>query len=73
MTGKEKKSGLLVVEHDIGVTVRVDWESYQTLKKIAAFEREKVAVLCRRILVEKIQVYERNPAYKRFLKLLKNV
>lgn len=60
----------LKVEHDIGVTVRVNWDSFQKLRKIAVFENEKVAVLCRRIIFEKIQVYERNPAYKRFLKRL---
>jgi hypothetical protein len=37
---------------------------------IAAFEHKKPATLARDILVEKIRVYERNPAFKRFLKQL---
>jgi hypothetical protein len=43
------------------------------LETISLFEKEKRASMCRRILVEKIQVYERNPAYKRFLKQLEDV
>lgn len=34
------------------------------------FERKKPAVLARDIILDKIQVYERYPAFKRFLKQL---
>jgi hypothetical protein len=34
------------------------------------FEHEKRAALLRRIIIEKVQVYQRNPAYKRFVKQL---
>lgn len=57
------------VSHNIGITIRLDWESRKELENIALFEREKIAVLLRRIIIEKMQVYQRNPAYKRFLKL----
>lgn len=67
------ESEKLEVEHNIGITLRLDWDSIMGLRRIAAFEKEKVAVLCRRIIVEKMQVYERNPAYKRFLKQLETI
>jgi hypothetical protein len=40
------------------------------LNSIAFFEHEKRAVLLRRFIIEKVQTYLRNPAYKRFLKQL---
>jgi len=67
---EERKKDVPTVKHNIGVTVWLDWETVKELNKIALFEREKRAPLCRRIIVEKIQVYRRNPAYKRFLKQL---
>jgi len=57
------------VSHNIGITIRLDWESRKELESISLFEREKIAVLLRRIIIEKMQVYQRNPAYKRFLRL----
>jgi hypothetical protein len=40
------------------------------LDQIGLFEHKKPSTLARDILVEKIHVYERNPAFKRFLKQL---
>ena len=73
MGEREKKSEISKVELDIGFTIRVDWETREELKRIALFEKDKLAPMCRRILVEKVQVYERNPAYKRFLKRLEDL
>jgi hypothetical protein len=50
--------------------VKIDWDIRKKLHLIAAFEHKKPATLARDILVEKIRVYERNPAFKRFLKQL---
>jgi hypothetical protein len=36
------------------------------LDVIALFEKERRATLIRNMLIEKIRVYERNPAFKRF-------
>jgi hypothetical protein len=52
------------------VSVRFDANSLDALDRVAMFEREKRATMARRIIVEKLQVYERNPAFKRFLKQL---
>jgi predicted transcriptional regulator len=58
------------VKHDVGITVRLDWDIVKELERIALFEHEKRAALLRRIIIEKVQVYQRNPAYKRFIKQL---
>ena len=58
------------VEHNVGVTVWLDKYSVRELDKISLFEKEKRAPLCRRIILEKIQVYLRNPTYLRWLKQL---
>lgn len=63
-------TGVPKAEHRIGITIRVDYESLVKIDKIALFEHEDRAVWGRRMLMEKIQVYERNPAFKRFLKQL---
>lgn len=52
------------------VSVRFDGDTLDLLDKVAMFERDKRATMARRIIVEKLQVYERNPAFKRFLKQL---
>ena len=52
------------------LSVKIDWELRQRLEQISLFEHMKPASLARNILVEKIHVYERNPAFKRFLKQL---
>lgn len=56
------------VKHNVGITVWVDYPTAKWLEIIALFEHDKRGPLCRRILVEKLQVYQRNPAFKRFLK-----
>lgn len=53
-----------------GVTVRFDWPTLQEIDQIALFEREDRAPLLRRIIIDKVKVYERNPQFKRFLKKL---
>jgi len=58
------------VKHNVGVTVWLDWALVKELERIALFEHEKRAALLRRIIIEKVQVYQRNPAYKRFVKQL---
>jgi hypothetical protein len=58
------------VKFNIPLTIKVDMDILRTLDIIALFEKKKRATLSRDILVEKIQVYGRNPAYKRFVKLL---
>lgn len=58
------------VKYPIGLSVKIDWEIREKLQLIAAFEHKKPSTLARDILVEKIRVYERNPAFKRFLKQL---
>lgn len=60
-------------KHDIVVSVRFSSDAYRELQDISVFENEKIAVLCRRLLFEKIQSYERNPIYKRFLKNFHNI
>jgi hypothetical protein len=50
----------------IPLTVKIDAEIYTLLGLIADFEHKKRGTLARDILVEKIKVYERNPAFKRF-------
>jgi hypothetical protein len=52
------------------LSVKVDWEIRRILGDIALFEHKNLAMLARDSLVEKIHVYERNPAFKRFLKQL---
>lgn len=59
-----------LIMYPVEMNVRLDWETLSMLDKIALFEREKRATMARRIIVEKVQVYERNPAFKRFLKQL---
>ncbi len=58
---------------NIGLTVWVDWKTSKDLDLIAAYERMKRGPLMRMIMVEKIKVYKRNPAYKRFLKGLQRI
>jgi len=60
-------------KQSIGVTVWVDWQTARDLNLIAAYERMKRGPVCRMILVEKIKTYQRNPAFKRFLKQLRTV
>jgi len=55
----------------IGMTVWVDWQTCKDLDLIAAYERMKRGPLMRMVLVEKIKTYQRNPAFKRFLLLLR--
>lgn len=79
-TLKKRKvdAGSLDETHEMGESikfpceksVRFDWDSLKMLETVALFEREKPATMIRRIVVEKLQVYERNPAFKRFLKEL---
>jgi hypothetical protein len=71
----EKTGGLERVEvpkirHRIAITVRLDWESVMKFDNVAIYERKKRAELARDMLLEKLQVYDRNPVYKRFLKQL---
>jgi len=58
------------VNFALPLTVKVDWDILKKLDSIALYEKKKRSTLARDILVEKLQVYERNPAYKRFLKQL---
>lgn len=53
-----------------GLTVWVDSQTVHDLDLIATFERDQRGPVMRRILIEKIRVYQRNPAFKRFLKQL---
>lgn len=55
------------VKFPLPLTLKVDWIILRALDSIALFEHKKRATAARDILVEKIQVYERNPAYKRFM------
>lgn len=52
------------------LSVKVDWDIHNMLEQIGLFEHKKPSTLARDILVEKIHVYERTPAFKRFLKQL---
>lgn len=70
MTEEVGQTNISAVQHEVGITVRLDWDTVKELEKIALFEHDKRAPLMRRIIVEKVQVYQRNPAYKRFLKQL---
>ncbi len=53
----------------IVLSVRIDDEMHEKLKLISLYEKMKKSELVRRWLLEKIRTYERNPAYKRWLKL----
>lgn len=52
------------------LSVKVDWEISRMLDRIGLFEHKKPSTLAKDILVEKLHCYERNPAFKRFLKQL---
>jgi hypothetical protein len=58
------------LQFNLVLSVKVDWEIHRILEQIGLFEHKKPSTLARDILVEKIHVYERNPAFKRFLKQL---
>lgn len=49
---------------------KVDLETLDALDDIALYEKMARATLVRNILIEKMRVYERNPAFKRFKALL---
>ena len=51
----------------VGLTIWTDYQTMKDLDLIAAYERKKRGPLMRDIMVEKIRVYQRNPAFKRFL------
>jgi hypothetical protein len=65
-----ENSAVKSVQYPLNLSVKIDWDIRNKLDLIAAFEHKKPATLARDILVEKIRVYERNPAFKRFLKQL---
>jgi predicted transcriptional regulator len=67
---EETETGVPAVKHDVLVSVRLDYDTLRELDRIALFEHEKRATLARRFIIEKVQTYLRNPAYKRFLKQL---
>lgn len=58
------------IKQTCGLTVWADFQTMKDLDLIAAYERMKRGPLMRMFLVEKIQVYHRNPAFKRFLNQL---
>jgi hypothetical protein len=58
------------LQFNLVLSVKVDWGIHHMLDQIGLFEHKKPSTLARDILVEKIHVYERNPAFKRFLKQL---
>ena len=62
-----KKRKIRPVLFPILMSIKLDGQTRGEIDLIAVFERKKPAVLVRDILVEKVQVYERNPAYRRFL------
>lgn len=53
------------------LATKVDWETIRELDDIAFYERKKRGTLVRDIILEKIRVYQRNPAYKRYKRDLK--
>lgn len=57
-------------KHSIGITVRVDPQTLSEMDEIASFEKIDRAVWARKILMEKIQVYKRNPKFKFFLRTI---
>jgi hypothetical protein len=59
------------LQFNLVLSVKVDWPIHHMLEQIGLFEHKKTSTLARDILVEKIHVYDRNPAFKRFLKQLK--
>ena len=58
------------IQYPVPQTVHLDWETRNELDIIALFERKKVGPLMRDVIIQKVQVYLRNPAYKRFKKQL---
>ena len=52
------------------LATKVDWETIRELEDIALYEKKRRATLVRDIIFEKVRVYSRNPAYKRFKKQL---
>lgn len=56
------------IKYPVSKTVKMDFAMLEALERIADFEHEATATLARNILLEKIQVYFRNPAFKRYLK-----
>jgi len=67
---KRENPAVKTVQYPLSFSIKIDWEIRNKLRLIAAFEHKKPATLARDIIVEKIRVYERNPAFKRFLKTL---
>jgi hypothetical protein len=57
-------------QFNVVLSIKIDMETHRKLEQIGLYERKKTSTLARDILVEKIHVYERNPAFKRFLKQL---
>ena len=57
----------------IGCTIWMDFDMYKELGLVAAYERKKRGPLMRDIVVEKLRCYERNPAFKAFLKKLRDM
>lgn len=54
------------VHYPCQLATKVDWETIKELDDISLYEKKKRATLVRDIVLDKIKVYERNPAYKRF-------
>jgi len=57
--------------YPITLSVRITEEMYSELPKIAAFENTRPSALCRQELLKMIRRYQRNPQYKRWLKMTK--
>jgi len=55
---------------EVTKSVRIDEDMEEKLVKIALYEKVKPATLMRQIINDKINVFYRNPAFKRWLKQL---
>jgi hypothetical protein len=58
------------LQFNVVLSIKIDMETHRKLEQIGLYERKKTSTLARDILIEKLHVYERNPAFKRFLKQL---
>jgi hypothetical protein len=60
------------LQFNVVLSIKIDLETHRKLEQIGLYEHKKTSTLARDILIEKIHVYERNPAFKRFLKQYEN-
>ena len=65
-----KNEGAELAGYNVTKSVRIDEEMAKRLEKIGLYEKARPGTLLRMWVHDKIQVYYRNPNFKRWLKRL---